>query len=153
MTALDVFKRYKDADREIEGLEERIERRRALAEGNGSPKLDANGGGRGSRDASMRLLDYVGDLTELETKLARRKQLKGEDRLCCLYLAEQLEERYGKAMLLTYVEGMGLKETATRMGYSLSQVKRIRQTAEDMCRKIEILVWDREHVPLIGYKD
>ena len=153
MTALDVFKRCESAKREIEALEEKIERRRAMAEGSGSVQPSADGGSRGSRDASMRLLDYVANLTELETRLTRRRQTLQEDTACCIYLAEQMEERYGRVMTRIYLEHKGLRACASEMGYSLSQMKRIRKAAEDLCQRMEILVWDRKHVPIMGFRE
>lgn len=153
MTALDVFRRCGNAEKEIAALEEKIERRRAMAEGNGSVQPNADGGSRGSRDASMRLLDYVANIAELEAKLERRRQAELEDKACCVYLAEQLEDRFGRAMLAVYVEHKGTKAAATEMGYSLSQFKRIRQGAEDICRRMDILIWDRKHVPLVSLRE
>ena len=111
MTALDVFRRYAAADKEIEQLEEQIERREALATGSTARPLSPDSGSRGSGDASMRLLDYVANKEELQAKLDARRQLKEADRACCIYLAETLLPQLAGIMIRVYIEGKGLKQT------------------------------------------
>lgn len=153
MTALDVFRRYAAADKEIEQLEEQIERREALATGSTARPLSPDSGSRGSGDASMRLLDYVANKEELQAKLDTRRQLKEADRACCIYLAETLLPQLAGIMIRVYIEGKGLKQTGAELGYSASQLKRLKRQAETLCQSIEITYWDGNHVPLTAIRN
>lgn len=150
MTAMDVFVRYADNRKAVARLEEKIERRRALATGDGSPRLSPDGGSRGSGDASMRLLDYVANVDELLDERNKAQKQMDADRACCVYLAETLDDNYAGVMLRCWLEGMGLKQVADDMGYSVSSIKRIKRAAEELLARIEILYWDGVNVPVLS---
>lgn len=152
MTALDVFRRCAAADREIDQIREKIERREALMTGRTARPLSPDGGGRGSGDASMRLVDYVANIEELRAKLEAREKQKASDVMCCLYLADSLEPRFSEVMKKAYLDHKGLKLIGEEMRYSVSQVKRLKAQAEDMCRSMEITYWDGVHVPLTAIR-
>ena len=153
MTAYDIFRRYQTGGKKAEELTEMIRRREAMATGCGVRPVSSDGGGRGSRDASMRLLDYVGNIEELREKLRICLERREQDRMCCLYLAELLPEVHGGVMVRMVLEGKSLKETGVAMGYSGSHVRRLKKEADDMCRRIRIISWDRVHTPVISMDD
>lgn len=153
MTALDVFRRYADADRVIEGLKEKIERREVMATGCTARPLSADGGGRGSGDASMRLANYVGDVEELRNQLGEKERQKKMDLQCCFFLAEGMSQILGKIMLLRYVENMTIEKISSEIHYSLSQTKRFKRDAEDLSKRTEIVYWDGKNVPLTVIRD
>lgn len=154
MTALDVFRRCAAADREIEGLKEKIERREALATGRTARPLSPDGGGRGSGDASMRLVDYVANIEELRAKLVAREAQKKSDMACAIYLAEGMPPSppYGRILISAYVDRMSLKAIAEEMNYSQTQARRLKQQAEEMAANLVITYWDGNHVPLTVYR-
>lgn len=153
MTALDVFRRCAAADEEIERIRERIERREALATGATARPLSPDGGGHGSGDASMRLLDYVGDVEQLREKLAKRTRQRDMDRACCVYLAEVMPAELGRVMLRLYMDGMRLDAIGAQEHCSLSTVKRLKRRAEALSARIDITWWDGVHVPITAVRD
>ncbi len=149
MTALEVFERCARADNDIARIEEKIERRRALAMGCTAKPADSQGGG-GSKDASMKLVDYMADLEALEDELQKRKNRKAMDIGCAVYLAEQLPDTMGSIMVRCFLCGQVLRDVAGDLGYSMSHIKRMKREAEQACRNIRITWWDGEHVPVLS---
>lgn len=149
MTALDIFRGCAALDEEIDSIRENIERRRALASGCTVRPLSPDGGSSGSRDASMRMLDYMAEVEKLEAKIEDKKALRESYRSCCFYLAELLVPTLAKVMLRFYLERKNIKRIAAEMKYSIATIKRYKRQAEDNLSLIEILYWDRVHVPMI----
>ena len=150
MTAMDIFRSYAGHGERIEDLEEMIRRREAVATGGTARPSSPDGGSRSSGDASMRLLDYVGNIEGLREELRTSRAALEEDKDCALYLTEMLPEPLGGVMARTYLEGKSAREVAEEMGYSVSHVKRLRREAERLCQGVRILSWDRKHVPVIA---
>lgn len=148
MTAMDVFISYAKHGEWIEELEEKIRRREAMATGSGSRPSDTEG--RSSGDASVRLLDYVGNVEELREKLKAAQAAREEDRGCAIYISEMLPGPMGGVMVRMCLEGKSAREAAEEMGYSVSHVKRLRREAEKLCGNIRIISWDRRHVPVLA---
>ena len=152
MNALDVFRAYAQDGERMAELEEKIRRREAVAAG-GTRPVAQDGGGRSSRDASMRLLDYVDNVEQLRTDLERVRGAREADRACALYLTEMLPDPLGDVLSRVHLEGRSVKEAAKDMGYSTSHVRRLLKEAETMCRAIQIISWDRKHVPVLAMPD
>lgn len=152
MTALDVFMGYGGREKRIEDLEERIRRREAVATGGGVRAPDADGG-RSGEDASMRLLDYVGNVEQLRAELQAARKERDEDKACAIYLTEMLPETMGKLMSRVYLEKQPLKTAAKAMGYSATHARRLLKEAEDICKGMQIVSWDRVHVPVLAIPD
>ena len=150
MNGLDVFKRYAAADGELRKIKERIKRRRALAEGCTSRPPSPDGGSRSSTDASMRLLDYMSDIEQLQAELEERSAQRERDRACCVYLADMLPTNLGSLMLLRYIEGKSVQACATASAYSVTHTRRLLREAEDICRRMELTLWDGNHIPIVA---
>lgn len=149
MTALDIFQGCATLDEEIDSIRENIERRRALASGCTVRPLSPDGGGSGSRDASMRMLDYMAEVEKLEAKIEDKKALRESTRSCCFYLSGLLSPTLAKVALRFYLERKSIRKIANEIQYSYATVKRYKKQAEDNLSLIEILYWDRVHVPMI----
>ena len=149
MTAMDVFRSYVARGERIEALEEKIRRRAAVMTGGTSRPSAAEGGGRGGGDASMRLLDYVGNIEALRAELRSAQTAREEEKACALYLTEMIPVALGDVMARVYLEGREYGDIAEELGYSVSHVKRLRRDAERLCRDIQIISWDRKHVPVL----
>ena len=121
MITIDDLKNVRRQKQRVESLQERIERLRSRAEYT-QQQLGECGRSDPTRD---RLAEYVAELDGLERQLtgemiALEKQLVFVD----AELAK-LPENQEKVLRLRYVEGMGWKEVAERVGYSERQCKRI----------------------------
>lgn len=148
MTAMDVFEDYARRGSRIRALEERIRRWEAAAEA--SPTRQLGEGGRGSVDSGTRMLDYVGKIWELREELAASRKAREEDRICALYLAEMMPEALGGVMTRAFLEGMTAREIARDLGYSESHIKRLKREGREFCAKMQVLYWDRVHVPAVS---
>lgn len=148
MTGLDVFQECAAADTKIARTREKIERRRALASSCTTRPLSPAGGSSGSGDASMRMLNYVADIEALENDVRRQEAARDAYRGCCLYLAELLPDNLAGVALRYYLEHKGQKVIAAEMDYSQAHIKRLKRNADEELRRIEIIAWDRQHVPL-----
>ena len=151
MTAMDVFVSYLRRGEQIEALEEKIRRREAVMTGGTARPSEPDGGSRGTDDASMRLLDYVGNIESLRKELSACQQAREEDKDCALYLTEMLPDPLGGVMMRIYVEDKSYREIADEIGYSVSHVKRLRRDAEKLCQSIRVVSWDRRHVPVLVF--
>lgn len=153
MTALDIFIRAKAAPGEIRMLEEKIERRRALQTSCTSKPLSGDAGGRSSDDASMRLLDYMSDIEDMEHALKARKRQSDADRACCVYLAEMMPDPYGGILTRIYLDGLTQRGCAESLHYSATHIRRMIPEAESFARRMTILLWDGEHAPVFFLPD
>lgn len=147
MTALDIFRECYGLDGKIAKVQERIERRRALATGCTARPMTNDGGSMGASDASMRMLSYVADIEALEAEAQRQAAARESYRACCLYLADMIPDVPAGVALRHYVEHKTLSAIAKDMGYSLAHVKRMKRQADDDLVRIVITSWDRVHVP------
>lgn len=150
MTAMDVFHDFLTHSARIEELEEMIRRRESAAIGGGARPLTTDGGSRSGGDASMRLLDYVGRVEELNEELRAIRQACEEEKNCALYLTELLPGAMGGVMARICLEGKTHRQVSEELHYSVSHVKRLRREAEKLCRDIQIISWDRWHVPVVA---
>lgn len=150
MNGLDVYERYKAAEKQIKRKEEQIARRRALAEGCTSRPLSPDGGIRGSSDASMRLVDFMADVEKVQAEIDEIRAQRVRDKACCLYLAEMLPDNYGELLIRRYINGDSVQECAAGMAYSVTHTRRLLREAEGMCRCIELVAWDGSHIPIVA---
>lgn len=150
MNGLDVFLQLDKIDDEIERLTERITRRRALAEGCTSRPLTPDGGGKPSTDASMKLVDYVADIEKLEAKLRDAQTRRDNYAACCVYLAECIPDNLGTVMIDRYVLRYTYSKCGEVMGYSLTHIRRLLAEAENLCKRMELTMWDGIHIPVIA---
>ena len=150
MTALDIFREYGRAAKAAEAIGEKILRREAMATGATARPLSPDGGGRGSGDASMRLVEYVGNIEDLRAQLRDAERRRENLAACCVYLAELLPTASGDYLLRRYVQRKSMGMIAREMGCSESTVKRIREEAERQAAGVVILRWDGEHLPILA---
>ena len=148
MTALDIFRECARLDGKIGRIEERIERRRALATGCTARPLSPDGGSIGGGDASVRMLDYMADIQALEEDRQRQIAERATYRGCCLYLSDLLEPILAGVALRAYLEHKGTGAIAEEINYSPATVRRYRKQADEALANIEIMHWDKCHVPL-----
>ena len=149
MTAYEIYARCASAQGDIARIKEKLERRRALATGCTAKPMTQDGGSHGGGDASMRLLDYMADVEQIETELREREKLQEQDRVCCVYIADFLPPVLASIMTHVYLESRPMREVADLIGYSVSHTKRLRREAETLCRKVIITWWDGIHVPVL----
>lgn len=148
MTALDIFKECARMDARIARTQERIDRRKALATGCTARPLSPDGGSFGSGDASARMLDYMADIQGLEEDKQYQISTRDAYRGCCLYLADLLEPTLAGVALRTYLEHKATGVIAGEISYSQATVRRYKKLADEALSRIEIMYWDRCHVPL-----
>jgi len=154
VTALEVFERFQAADDALSEIQDKIDRRRALATGTTARPLSQNAGSSGgSGDASMRLLDYMGTVEELQQQLEDRKAMKENDLACCVYLLEMLPANLAGVMSRRYLEGKSQRTCGEELGYSVTTIRRMQQEAEGICRQIQLTWWDGEHIPVTVMPD
>lgn len=154
MTALEVFERVFAADSDIMDIQGKIDRRYALVTGTTARPLSQNtGSSGGSGDASMRLLDYMGNVEDLEAKLNDRKVMKENDLACCVYLLEMLPANLAGVMSRRYLEGKSQRTCADELGYSVTSIRRMQKEAEGICRQITLTWWDGKHIPVTAIPD
>ena len=153
MNALDVFRAYAQDGERIAELEEMIRRREAVATGGGSRPVGQDGGSRSGQDASVRRLDYVGNVEQLRADRDTARGTRDEERACALYLPEMLQDPLGDVLSRVHREGRTVKDAARDMGYSVSHVRRLLKEAETMCKAMKIISWDRKHVPVLAMPD
>ena len=150
MTAKDIFRDCSQMNDRINRIEERIERRRALASGCTARPLSADGGSSGSGDASAKMINYVAEITELEAEAGRLRAEREYIRTGCFYLADMLPGLEAGVVLRYYLEGKGIKAIAEEISYSQSQVRRLKGSGDEMLERITVLMWDRVHVPILA---
>lgn len=149
MTALEVFKRFQAADAELAEIQEKKERRYALTTGTTARPLSQNSGSSGgSGDASMRLLDYMGIVDDLERQMEERETMKENDHACCVYLLEMLPPHLAGVMSRRYLECKSQRTCAEELGYSVTTIRRMQREAEGICQQIQLTWWDGEHIPV-----
>lgn len=153
MTAMDVFERYAAAEAELMEIQEKIDRRHALATGTTARPLSHDGGSRGSGDASVRLLDYMGNIEDLEKQKADRERMRDNDRACCMYLAEMLPPMMASIMTRRFLEGKSQRTCAEETGYSVTSIRRLQRHAEGILREIVLIQWDGNHIPIVAIPD
>lgn len=149
MTAMDVFADYRRRGERIRTLEERIRRREATAEVKSSAR-SLEDGSRGGTDGGNRMLDYVGNIEALREELRACRSAREEDRLCALYLADMMPEAMGGVMTRAYLEEKAIRDIAREMCYSESHIKRLKREATAMCEQMQLMYWDRVHVPVVS---
>lgn len=147
MTAMEIFEHYAAGEDVLDEIRTKIERCRQIASGCTSQSFDC-GGRRSGSNASMKLLDYMNGIDELQKQLIREERKRASDRACCVYLAEMLPAPFGRAMILRYLEGMTIEGCADAMFYSETHTRRILKEAEALCMCIEITWWDGIHTPI-----
>ena len=150
MTGLDIFARIRRADADMEELRERILRRESAIQGTTARPLSEDGGIRGSRDASMRMADYVGDVEQLRARLDDRIRMQTRDMSCALYLADMVPRQLAGVVCRYYLDRMTYKAIGEDMHYSESHIKRLKRDADKALKRILILQWDGTHVPLVS---
>jgi len=154
VTALEVFERFQAADAELLDIQEKIDRRRALATGTTARPLSQNSGSSGgSGDASVRLLDYMGTVEDLERQLEARKVMKENDLACCVYLLETLPANLAGVMSRRYLESKSQRTCGEELGYSVTTIRRMQREAEGICRQIQFTWWDGKHIPVTVMPD
>lgn len=152
MTALEIYRECESLDRKITRIQERIERRRALATSCTARPLSADGGSSGPRDASGKMLDYVADIEALESEQRKQAAAREITRACCVYLGDLLPDNLAGVALRHYLEHKSYRVIADEMGYSMAHIKRLKGSADEALAGIEITYWDREHVPVCSFK-
>lgn len=150
MTAKDIFRECADATARIARIEEKIERRRAVASGCTTRPLSPTGGGSGSSDPSMKMIDYVAEIAELEADAEALRAELEYIRNSCFYLADMIPDLESSVLLRHYLEGQGIKRIAEEMHYSQSQIRRLKAAGEEMLEGMRVLAWDRVHVPILA---
>ncbi len=154
MTALEVFERFQAADAELSDIQEKIDRRQALATGTtGRPLSQNSGSSGGSGDASIRLLDYMSSVEDLERQLDARKAMKENDLACCVYLMEMLPPNLAGVMSRRYLECKSQRTCAEELGYSVTTIRRMQREAEGICQQIQLTWWDGKHIPVTVMPD
>lgn len=125
ITILRRCRRYID---DIESLNERIERRRALAS-RMTASYEQTGGGHGSGETD-RMGAFVADLEQMEVQRARRDKRYDAERVAAIELLELLGVNEARAIELYYIECRTMDGVAAAMGFTVQHVRRLRKTGE-----------------------
>lgn len=151
MTAMEFIQHYEAVGEELMDVEEKIERRHALAKRTTARPLSLNkGSGTGSGDGSMRILEYMINVDDLEQKKEECEIKYANYRACCLYLAEMLPPALAGIITRRYLEMKSQQTCAEEMAYSITSIRRLQRQAEEILRDIVIVQWDGVHVPIVA---
>lgn len=150
MNALDIYKMAHEQKRKLASMGEALERRRAIAEGCTSKPLSADGGGFGSGDKSVKLLDFVSDVEEMEKSISEAQSKYSATLSCCVYMSGRLNARNADILERYYLAGKTIRAIAGEMAYSQGYVKQMKAAAEDEARALIVIEWDGKHTPVLG---
>lgn len=135
MRAIDILDRCRDAQKDIKGVEQRIERRRDALYAIAAPAPDKSSGGRGTPDPDKpgRLL---ADIESLEQqKRVREEEQRAELTSACLLL-DMLPETESDVLHRYYIKRQSLPAIARKMAYSDGYARKIKSDAEALLREL-----------------
>lgn len=133
MDALTIMTRCRNAAADMEELEGRIRQRRdALESAGGAPGVSASRQGM-VRD---RMAEAVSAITELEKRLAARRERYAVEIVAASAISESLDQPGGRVAYLYYGKGLNARAIARRMQYSEGYVRQLKRRAEDQLRGI-----------------
>lgn len=135
MKAMDILKRCRSAEEDKTRLSQLIEQRRELLDGLTGPRMDANGGGRGSPDPD-KTGRLMADIDELERKKAEREEEQEVEKVATTSMMDWLSLTEGKILHLYYIGGMNTSEIGRKEKYTVGYVRKEKRKAEG---KLEML--------------
>lgn len=128
MDGITILRRCRRYFEEVEGLNERIERRRALAS-RMTASYGSTGGGHGGAETD-RMSAFVADLEMMEAQLKHREARYDAERMAAVELLDMCDTREANAMELYYIECRTMDGVAAVMGFTVQHARRLRKAAE-----------------------
>lgn len=128
MDAITILRRCRRYNDDVEGLAERIERRRSLAT-RMTAGYGSTGGGHGSAETD-RIGAFVADLEQMQRQLAHRNERYDAERIAVVEMLDAIDVRQARAIELYYVENRTMEGVADVMGFTVQHARRVRKDAE-----------------------
>lgn len=129
MEAIEILKRCRRSEDEIQRLATQIWQRRDAMDSMQTPVMDPNGGSRGSGDPD-KIGRMVADLSALEQRLEERKQEQAVETASALALLDMLPELESKVLYWYYVKRLNVIGTAKKLKYTEGYTRRKKREAE-----------------------
>lgn len=129
MDAITILRRCRRYFDDIEGLNDRIERRRSLAT-RMAASYGSTGGGHGSAETD-RIGAFVADLEQMEAQLKHREERYDAERIAVVEMLDAIDQRQAEAIELYYVECRTMEGVADVMGFTVQHARRVRKAAEN----------------------
>ena len=131
ITAMEILKRCRDAEKDLRELDIKIERRRDILTNTGAPQGDPNGGGRsrGGQDKTGRL---VAEIDELERLKEERKQERAVEQAALVALLDDVPELEGRVLYASYMKREKPEAIAKRLHMSAAYVRKKKRDGEEV---------------------
>lgn len=128
MDGITILRRCRRYGEDVEGLHERIERRRSLAN-RMTASYRQTGGGHGGAETD-RMAAMVADLEQIEAQLKHRDERYNAERIAAVELMDIVDVREARVLELYYIEAMTMEGAAGAIGFSVQHARRLRKSAE-----------------------
>ena len=131
MDAIEILKRCRRSEEEIQRLKTQVWQRRDAMDGMQTPVMDPNGGSRGSGDPD-KTGRIVADLIATEQKLKEREQEQAVETASACALLDMLPELESKVLFRYYVKRMTISQAARDLKYQDTYLRRKKREAEHL---------------------
>ena len=131
MEAIEILKRCRRSEEEIQRLQTQVWQRRDALDGMHTPVMDPNGGSRGSGDPD-KTGRMVADLIATEQRQKEREQEAAVETAASLALLDMLPELESKVLFWYYVKRMNVISVARKLKYTEGYTRRKKREGEQL---------------------
>lgn len=131
MKAITILTRCREAKRDIEQLERRIDQRHDVLTSLSAPQADPNGGSRGSGDKDKIGRIYA-EIDALERERDARKDAEKAENAAALSLVDMVPDLEGKILFDYYVKRLDTAQISRKEKYTAGYVRKTKRNAEQL---------------------
>lgn len=131
MKAMTILIRCREAKRDIEQLQRRIDQRHDVLTSLSAPQADPNGGSRGSGDKDKIGRIYA-EIDALERELDVRRDAEKAESAAALSLVDLVPELEGKILFDYYVKRWDTAQISRKEKYTAGYVRKTKRNAEQL---------------------
>ena len=136
MDAMSILRSCRKAEQDKERLEQLIAQRREVLDSLSGPRMDPNGGGKGSPDPD-KTGRIVADIDELERKLQQRRDEHEVEKVAVTAMMDWLPIVEGKVLHKYYVSRMTTGEIAKAEHYKEEYIRKIKSRGERLLKMVD----------------
>ena len=134
---MSILRSCRKAEQDKERLEQLIAQRREVLDSLSGPRMDPNGGGKGSPDPD-KTGRIVADIDELERKLQQRRDEHEVEKVAVTAMMDWLPIMEGKVLHKYYVNGMTTAEIAKAEKYTMGYIRKAKRRGEELLRMVSL---------------
>lgn len=135
MNAVDILKHCRTAKREIEDIQEQINRKREILTALPTLKTDDTGGGHGTKEQD-RTGRILADIDLLEREIQTREAERNAESIAAVTFLDRLPTIESKILYEYYIKMRSTEEIAAKNNYTGGYVRKSKRAAE---KKLEFI--------------